>query len=250
MTADERLPGAFEGETVSRRRFMTGTAHSAGMIAAASFTLPALGFAIGPIFDRAADTWQEIGPLSRFTESNYTPVVITLVPGIGEAGRSIAYVRRHNAAIDGKVKDRYDRVVAISSRCVHVGCPVRWVPTSETFICPCHGGVYDFRGLRIGGPPRGPWTGSTRSFATTRSFWGRASVSTTSSAALPRATRASHSTGSASFCTRHASRRRPRRPGRSPERSAACPPGPKTYHRAPNWFRRWPRVSPGCASPT
>ena len=74
MTADERLPGAFEGETVSRRRFMTGTAHSAGMIAAASFTLPALGFAIGPVFDRAADIWQEIGPLSRFTESNYTPV--------------------------------------------------------------------------------------------------------------------------------------------------------------------------------
>jgi menaquinol-cytochrome c reductase iron-sulfur subunit len=47
-TEELRLPGAFEGETVSRRRFMTATAHTAGAIAAAAFTLPALGFAIGP----------------------------------------------------------------------------------------------------------------------------------------------------------------------------------------------------------
>jgi nitrite reductase/ring-hydroxylating ferredoxin subunit len=71
-------------------------------------------------------------------------------------GRSIAYVRRHNLAVDGPIKDRYDRVIAISSRCVHVGCPVRWVAASETFVCPCHGGVYDFRGLQIGGPPPRP----------------------------------------------------------------------------------------------
>jgi Rieske Fe-S protein len=133
-----RLPGAFEGETVSRRRFMTGTAHTAGAIAAAAFALPALGFAIGPVFDRAADTWQDIGPLSHFTESDYVPVVITMAPGIGEAGKSIAYVRKHNLPVDGPIKDRYDRVIAISSRCVHVGCPVRWVATSESFICPCH----------------------------------------------------------------------------------------------------------------
>jgi menaquinol-cytochrome c reductase iron-sulfur subunit len=151
-----RLPGAFEGETVSRRRFMTGTAQTAGAIAAAAFTLPALGFAIGPVFDRAADTWQDIGPLSHFTESDYVPVVITIAPGIGEADKSIAYVRKHNLPVDGPIKDRYDRVIAISSRCVHVGCPVRWVATSESFICPCHGGVYDFRGLRIGGPPPRP----------------------------------------------------------------------------------------------
>src|SRR5581483_7323253 len=60
------LPGAFEGETVTRRRLMTGTAHTAGAIAAASFTLPALAFAIGPVFDRTTATWQPIGPVSDF----------------------------------------------------------------------------------------------------------------------------------------------------------------------------------------
>jgi menaquinol-cytochrome c reductase iron-sulfur subunit len=155
-TESRHFPGAFEGETVSRRRFMTVTANAAGAIAVAAFTLPALGFAIGPVFDRTSDTWQNVGSLSRFTDSSYVPVTIMIAPGIGEAGQSIAYVRKHNLPIDGPVKDQYDHVIAISSRCVHVGCPVRYVAASEAFICPCHGGVYDFRGVRTGGPPPRP----------------------------------------------------------------------------------------------
>jgi menaquinol-cytochrome c reductase iron-sulfur subunit len=150
------MPGSFAGETVSRRRFMTGTVHAAGAVAAAALSLPALGFAIGPVFDREPPQWQEVGPLSQFNETTYAPVVITIEPGIGEAGRSLAYVRRHSVAIDGPVKDQYDHVVAISSRCVHVGCPVRFVVAASSFVCPCHGGVYDFRGLRVGGPPPRP----------------------------------------------------------------------------------------------
>ncbi len=150
------MPGAFEGETVTRRRFMTGTAHIAGAAAAAAFTLPALGFAVGPIFDRPTASWQDIGPLSALTDSTYRPVTITISVGVGEAGKSTAYVRKHNPHVDGPSKDRYDRVVAISTRCAHVGCPVSYVAASERFICPCHGGVYDFRGIRVSGPPPRP----------------------------------------------------------------------------------------------
>src|SRR5437764_6473138 len=150
------MPGAFEGEKVSRRRFMPGTVHVAGAITAAAFTLPALGFAIGPVFDQAKDTWQDIGPLSRFSDSTYSTVKVTIEPGLGEAGASIAFIRRHNQSIDGPVKDKYDHVVAISSRCAHVGCPVRFVQAAGSFVCPCHGGVYNFRGIRTGGPPPRP----------------------------------------------------------------------------------------------
>ena len=156
LTSEAGIPGAFEGETVTRRRFMTGTAHATGAVATAAITLPALAFALAPAFDRAPDTWQEIGPLSRFNATDYLPVVFTLVPGVGEVGQSLAYVRRHNVSIDGPLKDRYDEVVAISNRCVHVGCPVRYVDAARSFVCPCHGGVYDFRGIRIGGPPPRP----------------------------------------------------------------------------------------------
>lgn len=156
LTADHQLPGSFAGETVSRRRFMSRMTHATGAVAVAAVALPTLGFAIGPVFDRMPATWQEIGPLSQFFDSDYLPVVITIGSGIGEAGTSIAYVRKHNLQIDGPIKDRYDEVIAISSRCVHVGCPVRYVATASSFVCPCHGGVYDFRGLRVGGPPPRP----------------------------------------------------------------------------------------------
>ena len=52
-TLDRGMPGAFEGETVTRRRFMDLAANGVGAVAAAAFTLPALGFAIAPIFKRA-----------------------------------------------------------------------------------------------------------------------------------------------------------------------------------------------------
>jgi hypothetical protein len=75
------LPGAFEGETVTRRRFMTRIANATGAVGAAAITLPALGFALGPVFDRAPATWQTIGPLSRFNRSDDVPVVFTVTPG-------------------------------------------------------------------------------------------------------------------------------------------------------------------------
>ncbi len=135
---------------------MAGAAAAAGTAALAATALPALGFATGPVFATAAASWQDIGPLSRYTATNYVPVVIEIEPGVGEAGNSIAYVRRHDQSIDGPVKDRYDHVIALSSRCVHVGCPVRYVEAAASFVCPCHGGVYDFRGIRTGGPPPRP----------------------------------------------------------------------------------------------
>jgi hypothetical protein len=33
---------------------------------------------------------------------------------------------------------------------------VRWTPAAARFICPCHGGVYDIRGMVTGGPPVRP----------------------------------------------------------------------------------------------
>ncbi len=155
-TADRGMPGAFEGETVNRRRFMTATVHSAGAVAAAAFTLPALGFALGPVFSRLPWSWQAIGKPDDFVETTYVIKAITIVQGIGEAGKTIAYVRTRNPNIDVEPEDQYNHWIALSSRCMHLGCPVRYVAAAERFICPCHGGVYDFRGMVAGGPPVRP----------------------------------------------------------------------------------------------
>jgi len=155
-TLDRRIPGAFEGETVNRRRFMTLTANGAGALAAAAFTVPAIGFAAGPMFDEHEQPWQDIGETGEFPDDSYIPKVITIAQGIGEAGNTTVYVRRRNPEIDVEPEDEYNAFVVLTTRCMHLGCPIRYVSAAERFICPCHGGVYDFRGKVDGGPPVRP----------------------------------------------------------------------------------------------
>ena len=149
------MPGAFEGETVTRRRFMTGVTHGAGAVAAGAFALPAIGFAIGPIFEKHNTPWQDVGSTSEFPTDTYVPKTITLVEGIGEAGMSTVYMRARNDQDTDKA-DQYNKFIAISTRCMHLGCPVAYRQAAQRFICPCHGGVYDFQGVVTGGPPVRP----------------------------------------------------------------------------------------------
>jgi Rieske Fe-S protein len=157
-TEEAGIPGAFEGETVTRRRLMTGTVHVAGAVAVSAIALPVLGFAAGsPIFDRLPAMWQPVGPPHDFPGDTFVPVVIRLTPdAIGEVGKTTAFVRRRNPEVDTEPLDEWNHFVAISSRCAHVGCPVGYKDAARSFVCPCHGGVYDFRGLRTGGPPPRP----------------------------------------------------------------------------------------------
>ena len=155
-TTDRQIPGAFEGETITRRRLMTGTANVAGAVAASAFLLPALGFALGPVFEKKDELWQAVGPPEDFLETTYVPKVITIVAGIGQAGKTTTYVRKRNEKVDTDKPDQYNQFVAISTRCMHLGCPVRYVEAAERFICPCHGGVYGFTGKVDGGPPVRP----------------------------------------------------------------------------------------------
>ena len=55
------------------------------------------------------------------------------------------------------------RFQVFAINCAHLGCPVRWFPQSELFMCPCHGGVYYADGSRAAGPPeRGLFTYASR----------------------------------------------------------------------------------------
>jgi menaquinol-cytochrome c reductase iron-sulfur subunit len=158
-TADRGMPGAFEGETVTRRRFMTLTAHGAGAVAVSAFALPALGFAAGSaLFDRPPVRWESIGAPEDFKNDTYVPRTLTEVAGIGQVGRTTVYVRAYNEDIDSAPNPPgYDeQFVALSTRCMHLGCPVRFIAAAERFVCPCHGGVYDFQGKVDGGPPVRP----------------------------------------------------------------------------------------------
>jgi Rieske Fe-S protein len=155
-TLDRQMPGAFEGETITRRRLMTGTVHIAGAVAVSAIALPAVGFALGPIFEKKEETWQPVGAPGDFSDEEYIPKVITETEGIGIVGQTTVYMRQRNAELDTEPEDEFNQFIAISTRCMHLGCPVRYVAASERFICPCHGGVYDKLGKVDGGPPVRP----------------------------------------------------------------------------------------------
>jgi hypothetical protein len=154
-TAERGMPGAYEGETVTRRALFTGGALAAGGIASAAFGLPALGFALGPIFEQTErEMFLDVGPEEDFNPQTYVPKMITITPDIGEAGKTTIYVRKADPSRD--TDELGYPYIAISTRCAHLGCPVRYVQAAERFICPCHGGVYNFDGKVGGGPPVRP----------------------------------------------------------------------------------------------
>jgi len=152
------MAGAFEGETVTRRRLMEGGVQLAGGVAVAAIALPALGFALGPLFEeQEPERWLDVGPEDDFNDETYVPKVISLVPQVGDAGKTTIYVRKFNSEKDTVVKGENPLpYVAISTRCAHLGCPVRYIQASQKFVCPCHGGVYGFEGQVEGGPPVRP----------------------------------------------------------------------------------------------
>jgi menaquinol-cytochrome c reductase iron-sulfur subunit len=157
-TEGRGIAGAYEGETVTRRRLMEGGVQLAGGVAVAMIALPGLGFALGPLFEDTIPTrWQDVGPEDDFNEQTYVPKVINVVPEVGDAGKTTIYVRTFNPERDKVVKGQDSQpYVAISTRCAHLGCPVRYIQASGKFVCPCHGGVYGFEGQVEGGPPVRP----------------------------------------------------------------------------------------------
>jgi len=62
------------------------------------------------------------------------------------AGRPLMVVRHGSGTT---VKD----YAARSSRCPHLGCPVRWNGSRREYECPCHQGRFDATGRPLAGPP-------------------------------------------------------------------------------------------------
>ncbi|MGB0121104.1 MAG: Rieske 2Fe-2S domain-containing protein, partial [Solirubrobacterales bacterium] len=134
------------------RKVFTVASQALGGLAGAAVVLPVVGFALAPVFTRGEERWEAVGKIGDFDQETYRAVVFTEITGIGEVGKTTAYVRQGSEEYDEDPTE----FIAISTRCAHLGCPVRFVQAAANFICPCHGGVYDFVGKRIGGPPVRP----------------------------------------------------------------------------------------------
>jgi Rieske Fe-S protein len=119
-----------------------------GLVAAA-LAVPIVRYLVGPAVQQRKtgyESWVLLGSLQQFPAGQTrlakfrNPIVNSLD---GETADIPCWVRN----VDGQSF----QVFAIN--CAHLGCPVRWFPQSNLFMCPCHGGAYYQDGSRASGPP-------------------------------------------------------------------------------------------------
>ena len=131
---------------VSRRGFLVGLGLTLNAVAVALFALPVVGYLLAPVRRLAEQAWIPLGPVAQFPE-NQTRLATYRNPFVqawdGETANVPCWVRRLGG----------DTFQVFAINCAHLGCPVRWFPESELFMCPCHGGVYYADGSRASGPP-------------------------------------------------------------------------------------------------
>jgi Rieske Fe-S protein len=140
---DKGIPVSGKEEKVdkSRRRFLYVT----GGIAVAW-----LGAAAYPIYRYIAPrpAPDPFGEEGRAVVKKISPAEV-LAPGTGANG---SYGQRGCIVFrtaEGELR-------AFDSKCTHAGCNVNFA--GDKISCHCHGGVYDFEGRNVAGPPPRPLT--------------------------------------------------------------------------------------------
>jgi menaquinol-cytochrome c reductase iron-sulfur subunit len=152
MTHGEGDPAPREIETVTpeRRRFLARVCVGAAA-ACAGIAVPTVGFVVSPLLRKSPVVWRTVGKVADFKLGETTNVSLidaSPLPWAGITAHTAAWLRRTGES----------EFVAFSVNCAHLGCPVRWMPGANLFMCPCHGGVYYEDGsVAAGPPPHGLW---------------------------------------------------------------------------------------------
>jgi Rieske Fe-S protein len=101
---------------------------------------------VGALRRRSYQAWISLGSIEQFPEGETRLATYEnpfRVPWDGVTAKVPCWVRRVTA----------DTFQVFAINCAHLGCPVRWFPESQLFLCPCHGGAYYADGSRASGPP-------------------------------------------------------------------------------------------------
>lgn len=125
-----------DDKKISRRRFFLISGW-AGMLASFAGSLfGAVRFMFPNVLYEPPTTFKIGKP------SDYPPNSVTFLPD------NNLFVVRGKGGIDG--------IRIISSICTHMGCTPKWVDAKIQWECPCHGSVFDIKGMVTSGPAPKP----------------------------------------------------------------------------------------------
>jgi|SRR5581483_5822659 len=136
-------------ESPSRRNLIARLSIGLSCFGAALIGIPVAGFLLAPLFENVRRQWRSVGSAESFQKGQTVEVKFedaSPVAWAGVSGQSAAWLRY----------DPDGNFTAFAVNCTHLGCPVRWLPQADLFMCPCHGGVYYKDGTVAAGPPPRP----------------------------------------------------------------------------------------------
>jgi menaquinol-cytochrome c reductase iron-sulfur subunit len=148
---DSSPPTAETPEEQSRRKFLARVSLALGGGLLVGLSAPMVGFILAPLAKKRPEIWLTVGKADDFKVGDTVDVRYedpSALPWAGVTARTAAWLRRENET----------EFVAFSIHCTHLGCPVRWMPNANLFLCPCHGGVFYRDGTVAAGPPAAPLT--------------------------------------------------------------------------------------------
>ena len=133
----------------NRRSFLQIASAIIGGVMGLAAGIPLIGFAISPAWQKGESKWVTIGLVDRLKNSRYKKVNYTFTAKDGW----VKATKKRSVY----VTDIGDGEWSVFTRiCSHLGCLVRWDEGQESFLCPCHGAVFDKNGAVVAGPPPEP----------------------------------------------------------------------------------------------
>jgi len=146
LTESSTAPSTETPKEISRRRFFEKLSIGLIGLCSAIVGVPLVGFILAPFFRKVPEKWVTIGKPNDYQIGKTVAVTVidpSSLPWAGVTAKSGVWLRRVSE----------NDFIAFSANCTHLGCPVRWLPDADLFMCPCHGGVYYSDGKVAAGPP-------------------------------------------------------------------------------------------------
>jgi len=156
-TASEHASDQESPAVVSRRWMLMKAGMALNGLVGIALAVPIVRYLLAPVRkDDDYKSWVSLGSAENFPVGETRLATFKTPwarPWDGETVNTACYVRREGST----------QYTVFAINCAHLGCPVRWFPQSQLFMCPCHGGVYYADGSRASGPPeRGLFTYDAR----------------------------------------------------------------------------------------
>jgi Rieske Fe-S protein len=141
--------GVWDEKELNRRQFLEITFWAVTGVVTLGVAGVGARFVAGDSLDPTSSNWVQVGSLTDLDASavnrvNYTLKAKDAWREVEQTGVLYAY------SVDGTT------YTVLDASCPHLGCVVQWQPDTNTYVCPCHSGVFTREGAVISGPPPRP----------------------------------------------------------------------------------------------